>query len=143
MHLAPKRDMNCACLVQGWKLCAHARNSCANAHARQNNRCPCGVVVKIVRSKRKLLLCDSFSQNSPDVSVQGDAFSCSGVMSVRTDGLNDFIRHASMRTRLTMSVEQDFVRSKYLLIDSRNSPYFMRTGGSLPCSEKASHLFLF
>jgi hypothetical protein len=70
MHLAPKFDMNCACLVQGWKLCAHAQNSCANAHARQNNRCPCGVVVKIVRSKRKLLLWDSFSQNSPDVSFR-------------------------------------------------------------------------
>ena len=33
--VAPKRDVNCACLMKGCKWFAHARGSCAIVHARQ------------------------------------------------------------------------------------------------------------
>ena len=113
-------------LMKGCKRCAHAQGSCANAHARQTLR-DLNVVwsLKSVQSKRKLILVDIFSQNS-----DFQACSCSGVVSSRRDGLSSLVWHAWMRKGLTNSVVQNFVISQWLLVESRNSPRFMITGGS-------------
>ena len=103
---------------------------------RQRQRFSCGMVIKSVRWKRKLKLLDSFSQNS-----DFQASSCSGVVSLRRDGLN-----AWMRKGVTNSVEQNFVislrREIHIEWQSKTQLYLCNIQGVGVCTNvSANYIF--
>jgi hypothetical protein len=153
------------------RMCrAAVRSLMSGGHSKRSS---CGMVIKSVRSKRNFILLDILPQNflKPSscsgvvslrrdglvvflrrdglvVSLRRDGLVVSlrrdGLfVSLRRDGLKSLVWHAWMWKGLTNSVEQNFVISQWLLVESRNSLHFMGSGGSLPCSKKPDTYFCF